>query len=362
MTGCNHTRYEQFFHLEEGDKFAKGFEIHELAEQLGLGHFEVIYGIVPWLFYSKALGLDTEALVGMPTDVRSVEWWIRLLKMIAYRQGFGDQLAEGLRRTVEKLGKAKYGDAMYTGPEAARGMDHPSGKEVTLPIATLFAWGYTCRSLGFEMPFPMNMPSNLNWMIDTRDPHHNKWPDWAHQEFGAFVMKSMMKQEDPYTSEFPLRWAKLSNIRGTIIDCLPVCFMFPLRKYMGWQFEGKEVGEGTWTTAVESRIFSAVTGIQRSEEEFFQDGERVNTLFRAIQIRDHARTAQMEFNEIIESTHGTYNAEKFKVTTGNFYEYMGWDRETGWPTREHLESLDLKDVADELEALGKLPKSLSVPA
>jgi aldehyde:ferredoxin oxidoreductase len=362
MTGCNHTRYEQFFHKEEGDKWAKGFEIHELAEQLGFGHFEIVYGIVPWLYYTKAVGIDTESLVGMPTDVRSVEWWTRLLNMIAYRRGFGDQLAEGLRRTVEELGAEKYADTMYEGPEAARGLDHPSGKEVKLPVAVLHGWGYTARSLGTEMPFPMNLPSTLNWMIDTRDPHHNKWPDWAHKEFGAFVMKAMTRQEDPYSAEFPLRWAKLSTIRGTLIDCLPVCFMFPLRNYMGWKFGDREVGEGTWTTAVESRIFSAVTGIQTSEADLFKAGERVNTLFRAIQIRDHERTAQMEFDEIMPRTYGTYDAEKFKVTTGNFYEYMGWDRETGWPTREHLEALDLKDVADELEALGKLPKMASVAA
>ncbi len=360
MTGCNHTRYEQFFHNEEGDKFAKGFEIHELAEQLGFGHFEIIYGIVPWLYYTKAMGIDTESLVGMPTDVRSVEWWTKLLNMIAYRQGFGDQLAEGLRRTTEKLGADKYAHTIYEGPEAARG-EHWMGGKMRLPVAVLAGWGYTARSLGTEMPFPMNLPSMLNWMIDTRDPHHNKWPDWAHDDFQQFVGKSMMKQVDPYTATFPLKWAKLSTIRGTIIDCLPECFMFPLRNYMGWQFDEK-VGEGTWTTAVESRIFSAVTGINTSEDELFEAGERVNTLFRAIQIRDHNRTAQMEFDEIIPRTYGTYDAEKFKVTTGNFYEYMGWDRETGWPTREHYESLGLKDVADELEALGKLPQTERVPA
>jgi len=37
-----------------------------------------------------------------------------------------------------------------------------------------------------------------------------------------------------------------------------------------------------------------------------------------------------------------------------FYELRGWDKTTGRPTREKLEELGLKDVADELEKLGLL--------
>lgn len=349
-TGCNFTRYEQFFHREanEGHRnFASGLEVHELATNLGFGHFEIVYGIVPWLYYTKALGIDTEALVGMPTDVRSIEWWKKLLTMIAYRQGFGEQLAEGLKRTVVKLGEDKYAHPIYEGPEAARG---ESWLKQRIPIAALGGWGYVTRSLGTEMPFPMNLPSMLNWLIDTRDPHHSKWPDWAHKEFAAWIQSGKH-----YDSDFPLEWAKQSTIRGTLLDCLPACFMFPLRKYMGWQFSVDDVGEGTESTAVESRMFSDITGVELSEEEFYKSGERINALFRAIQIRNHNRNAQMEWDAVVPQYYDFVDQTKLKVTVGNFYEYLGWDRETGWPTRETYESLDLKEVADALEAEGKLP-------
>lgn len=353
VTGCNHTRYEQFFHADPGpDKFAKGFEAHVLATQLGFGHFEIVYGIVPWLYMTKELGIDTESLVGMPTDVRSTEWWVKLLNMIAYRQGFGDQLAEGLRRTVVKLGEDKYAHPIYEGPEAARGEAWAGGK-VRIPIAQLGGWGYISRALLTEAPFPMTLPGILNWIIDSRDPHHNKWPDWAHTQFGGWMQRCMTGKEDPYTGTIPLKWAKDSTVRGTLIDCLPACFMFPLRKYMGWQHKG-DVGEGTWSTAVESRLFSDVTGVKTTEEEFYQAGERVNTLARAIQIRNHGRTADMEFNELAPRLYDAVDTEKLKVTVHNFYEYLGWNRDTGYPTRSHLESLDMKDVADELAGIGKL--------
>ena len=38
----------------------------------------------------------------------------------------------------------------------------------------------------------------------------------------------------------------------------------------------------------------------------------------------------------------------------NYYELMGWDISTGWPTRATLEGLDLDFVADRLDAAGKL--------
>ena len=38
-----------------------------------------------------------------------------------------------------------------------------------------------------------------------------------------------------------------------------------------------------------------------------------------------------------------------------FYEQQGWDPKTGWQTRGTLEALGLKKVANELEAMNKLP-------
>jgi len=37
-----------------------------------------------------------------------------------------------------------------------------------------------------------------------------------------------------------------------------------------------------------------------------------------------------------------------------YYEARGWDKNTGFPTREKLEELDLKEVADDLEKMGRL--------
>jgi aldehyde:ferredoxin oxidoreductase len=47
--------------------------------------------------------------------------------------------------------------------------------------------------------------------------------------------------------------------------------------------------------------------------------------------------------------------EELDKMLDEYYQLHGWDRETGLPTREILEEIELKDVADQLEQLGKIP-------
>jgi aldehyde:ferredoxin oxidoreductase len=48
---------------------------------------------------------------------------------------------------------------------------------------------------------------------------------------------------------------------------------------------------------------------------------------------------------------------KFEGLKDAYYSARGWDLETGRPTRKKLEELDLKDVADELDKDGLMPKA-----
>ena len=45
---------------------------------------------------------------------------------------------------------------------------------------------------------------------------------------------------------------------------------------------------------------------------------------------------------------------KFQKMLDEYYELRGWNKVNGYPTREKLEDLDLKEVADELDRLGLL--------
>jgi aldehyde:ferredoxin oxidoreductase len=46
--------------------------------------------------------------------------------------------------------------------------------------------------------------------------------------------------------------------------------------------------------------------------------------------------------------------ERFLPLMDKYYELRGWSEESGWPTRAKLEELGLEEVADQLEAIGRL--------
>jgi aldehyde:ferredoxin oxidoreductase len=83
-----------------------GVEVSAMANKLGLNHWALGLGIIPWLRACKEQGILTE-IDRMPIDVEKPEFWVRLLRKIAYRDGFGDILAEGVPRTADRLGRGK---------------------------------------------------------------------------------------------------------------------------------------------------------------------------------------------------------------------------------------------------------------
>jgi len=115
-------------------------------------------------------------------------------------------------------------------------------------------------------------------------------------------------------------------------------------------------------TSAEAKLFSAVTGIDTSEEELDFIGERLKNLQRAVLIRNNERTRQAEVAEILPffrrpdgTTATAIDENEFGILVDNYYRQRGWEKSTGWPTRAKYNQLGLDDVAGELQKLGKLP-------
>jgi aldehyde:ferredoxin oxidoreductase len=118
--------------------------------------------------------------------------------------------------------------------------------------------------------------------------------------------------------------------------------------------------DGFWD-GLECEMIEAATGIKMTQEEMNLTAKRGKNLFRAILIRNHNRTREMEVNEVYpaltfpdcEGT--TIEWDDYNYLVDLYYDERGWDRKTGWPTRATYEKTGLGDIADELEKLGKLP-------
>ena len=111
-------------------------------------------------------------------------------------------------------------------------------------------------------------------------------------------------------------------------------------------------------------------GEDYTREDQERDSERISQLLRVMTAvsfklnlgstnlrKDHDRVSDWVFDkdpDLKAFDEGTVklDREDWEKSLDMWYEAMGWNKETGIPTRETLEKFDLKDCADKLEELG----------
>ncbi|NLL51933.1 MAG: aldehyde ferredoxin oxidoreductase [Peptococcaceae bacterium] len=319
--------------------FEKGSVINDLCNEYGIDKWDVLIWLLPWLSMGKKEGVFDEIDLGMEIDVESEEFIKYLMDIIVYRKGYyGDLLAEGMARAIRVLGKEKFGDTIYHGRYSRQ-----INKRLDLPISLETAWGHCVhwQGRGFEASIakPAWVATNLHQMTSTRDTqtiqHH-------HDTFENYLEL----KDDPCRSPLTAQAVIMGENKAEIKDSVTCC---------DWQ------SPNLFWPDMEAQMFEAATGIPMTEEELNIAAERSRLLFRAITIRNYGRTRELEVNAIFpimqypDPWGETVTWEEWNDLVDLYYEQRGYDKETGWPTRATYEKYGLKDVADELEALGKLP-------
>ncbi|MHB1295608.1 MAG: aldehyde ferredoxin oxidoreductase N-terminal domain-containing protein [Anaerolineae bacterium] len=347
--------------------FQAGFELAQISHDLGLNHWEIGFGIVPWLkrVYQAGLLKDFD---GQPFDQDSPAWWESFFHKIAYREGIGDALAEGGVRAAEILGV---------------------GQDIIREYYT--AWGYAGHWDGRGdfvnvIVFPYWLVPAIQWAVDTRDPMAS----------GHGYAQNVMLWSPMGPSDVGLDWETLADVgakvygsrdavhplsgykdkafpaffhgqRSVMKDSLTVCDQAYPRIFSNHTEDHfARVGDMEGPS-FEYHMFRLATGMDITEPQFEQMAEGVFNLERALQVRNWGRNRQVDeqvipYFEQLENRANPLLGEKQGLDRAQFIklfdEYLtlrGWDTATGRPTRARLELLGLKDVADELDALGLLP-------
>ena len=121
---------------------------------------------------------------------------------------------------------------------------------------------------------------------------------------------------------------------------------------------------------LDAKYMSAVVGEDYERADIEHDSERITQMLRAMTAisfkihldsnnlrKDHDAVPawvfdkEPDFKPFEEGT-DKMDREDWEKSLDLWYDAMGWDRETGIPTRETLEKFDLGDCADKLEELG----------
>jgi aldehyde:ferredoxin oxidoreductase len=329
------------------------WEANALMQRLGLDNY-AIESILSFLYLCKKEGVLTEA------DFKDMDLPLckflggtapnhDFLKALLYPMADGTGIfSEGLPRAIKHFGKKAH--------EIARGLHT--------------AWGASIHhheSIG----------GALHWALDTRDTSPSAademifmFSDDIARYYGVVGGEATYNQPENTQYEGNERNVAFSVKHQMLRNSLTVCEWFsgPASFFRPPDLDIR---------ILESRVFSAVTGLKKDAEEMWKAGERIWNLRRAVMVKREDRTREKDTLDDIhfeQETNiatttpldfrfgfgvrrgGPLDRGKFEALKDAYYKLEGWDISTGWPTKGKLGELGMKDVADELANIEKLPQ------
>jgi len=247
---------------------------------------------------------------GMNISFGDAEAVVKLVEMIANREGIGNILAEGVRRAAAKIGKG-----------AERFAVHVKGEEVPMHDPRLK------RGLGLGYS-----------VFPTGADHNNNLHDTGTTDLPGLGIFEPVPLEDLGPRKVRL-FVYYSNWR-VISNSLLMCNFLP------------------WVADVEklTDIVRAITGWDLSSFELYKLGERSMNMTRAFNVREGftpeddwlpPRFFKPQTSGPLSKT--AVNPDSLRKAKELYYEMMGWNPATGTPTKAKLAELGIAWVADEIE-------------
>lgn len=252
--------------------------------------------------YEKGI-ITAEDTGGLALKFGNPDTVLTLLKQIGYREGFGRILGEGTRAMARQYNAKEF--AYET-----KGLEIPAHSPR----------GYLGMAMGYAT-------SNRG------GTHQDGRP--SAERAGAVA------RTDPQgKSRYIIDVQRMT----TLADCLIAC-----------RFTEGIFGV-TGITQDMSDIVKYVTGMEKTVEELVEIADRVYALERAFNAREGTSRKDdtlpyRAFNEPIPEgpSKGQYfPREAFEKELDDYYLLRGWDRQTGWPTKETLLRLELAEVVKDL--------------
>jgi aldehyde:ferredoxin oxidoreductase len=271
-----------------------------LTDRLGLENNEAGW-ITGWVMECFEKGwLTPEQTDGFEISWGDVEGVKKLLHMIANREGFGNILAEGIKRASERIGGPAAQAAIYTMKgNIPRGHDHRTR------WAEMFD---TCVS--------------NTGTIETSTGSHPLGPQTRGPENPIMVSTAVAETKG------------LMQLEDSVGTC-----RFNTRMNLN----------------LLSEAVAAATGWDFSAEEGMKVGLRAVNLMRAFNIRvgigkEHDRPSVRYGSTPVDGpSAGKSILPYWDAMLNNYYELLGWDQETGIPLPSTLEGLGLNQVSKDLE-------------
>ena len=323
--------------------YDRGTIVNDMCNEYGIDKWEVVIWMMTWLSMCKKEGLFEGMDLGCEHEIDpgDAEFMKEFIGNLVYRRGeYGNLFAEGMHRAIRALGYDKFSETVYHG----RYSTMLNGKRTDLPVSLEAAWGSSMhwQGRGYEgsVEKPTWLAACMNNMMNTRDA---QTVEHFHCKFDYHAEAVADPYHAPHLIEAIVEVQNNAEIKDSVMSC-------------EWQ------SPDPWWPEMESLMYQTATGYEMTPEELHDAAFRSKLLFRAILIRNYGRTRRKEVEQewrvtqIPDVWNDIADWQQFNEMIDLVYEARGFDLETGWPYRETYEKYGLKDVADELDALGLLPE------
>ena len=309
------------------------------CNQYGLDKWDIALWLFLWIYQCEEAGLFKEEGIdfGRPVDFNDPQFIKCVLDGMTYRTGpMGELLNQGVGRMIRALGKEKFGDTIR------RRIENRSGEICPIPVSFETSWGECShwQGRGFQgCEKSIWVPTNLIHMIGSRDEANGAHTHDKYENYAAY-------KDDPCHSPLMVAGTVYNLRRNELKDSLLLC-----------EYKDPDPGRPD----MELDMFRAATGADVTLDDLDHIADRGRLIERAIFMRDHGRDRDMEIVQVYPWM--TYPDPWGEVVTWDewndfvdlFYTDRKWDLKTGWPTREAWTDVELEDIAQLFEKLGKIP-------
>lgn len=304
-------------------KYDEIFKLMEWQNKLGIDIFSAM------TMGNFAINLYQSGIIGkVDTDGRELkrdpETMLFLTRKMAYREGIGDILAEGMHKAAINIGKGaeKY-DISIRGVDATIAKGGMLGGTETFGFVTNHRGGMMERSTSISFR-PRKRENYLSYCstIGVPDEAINRVCDGPE---GVNVPRLTRYTEDILT----------------LVPMQGLCRRAPVTQ--------------VWDINLHAAFYSAATGIERTSKDLLKCAERVWNLQKCFNIREGATRIGDRFPDTalpMKLCGKTLDKDTMDEWLNEYYEERGWDVETGIPNKGKLVALGLEGVARELEKLG----------
>ena len=316
--------------------YREAMVLTDMVNALGLD-YTTIMGMLRFVVRMYERGVITkEDTGGLEIKMGDFRTYVKLLEMIANREGFGSIMADGWFALSEKVGVNAWEDN--------------DGDSIEKGASTMFDGRFVPLE-PTRFVLAVNPKGGQHLHPITYVPGHTfdevkDW--WSKQSLPDGVMKRTFTDGDMNTG----RLTKHLEDQESAFYSLGVCTMAILH-------EALTVGDL-------ADYYTAVTGMEMSPQELRTGGERGWTLAKMVNVREGftgeddrvPRLWELLIENPIKTKKGditlkeyfgkTVTTESLKNMYDEYYDEHGWDSKLGIPTREKLTELGLDKYAEAL--------------